>query len=177
MIKAKTIALAIPRENRRVALAVLSAIGATIAENRKEQDALQNATSTNEAGVLPPDQFPPARIERLRRAVVQEIWEPDLRSELVDRCVKLVATGIVTASELRQAIALAKEKRRIYEETGGLRGSESAWKPLGAWCKEKFENAGVVWTKTDKRLEPKPNSPKPVALRAVDFKGAPIMEQ
>ena len=158
MIKAKTIALAIPKSNRRVALAVLAAIGATIKECAKAQE----------------PEWQSDYAAKLRRAIVRDVWEPDLRAELVDRCVNLVATKRVTLSELKQAIADAKEKRRQYELTGGKSGAESIWKPLGAWCRGRYEAAGIVWTKTDKLLEPEPPRSRPAPLRAVDVHGNPV---
>ncbi|MBR0225298.1 MAG: hypothetical protein IJL92_04485 [Thermoguttaceae bacterium] len=111
---------------------------------------------------------------KLRRAIVRDVWEPDLRAELVDRCVNLVATKRVTLSELKKAIAEAKEKRRQYELTGGKSGAESIWKPLGAWCRGRYEAEGLVWTKTDKLLEPEPPRLRPAPLRAVDVHGNPV---
>lgn len=101
-------------------------------------------------------QVDPRQVAKLRQTIVEDIWESDLRAELVDRCVDLAVSGVVTVAELHKAIQRSKAKNQQFKDSGGLRGSESIWRPLGAWCKRKYEDVGRVWTKTNQRLEPAP---------------------
>lgn len=132
-------------------------------EYKEERAKIQSDANAPVArdGKLPPNRFPADKVARLRSLLVRDIWEPDLRAELVDRCVRLVASGVCNGTELKKAIAHAKEKKRAFEESDGKRGSDSLWKPLGVWCKGKYEAAGVAWSKTDKRLEPQPRDDAP----------------
>lgn len=87
-----------------------------------------------------------------RDQLVRKIWSVDLRKELVDRIIAVKESG-VAEYEITKIIDRAKER----EERDGV----PSWKTLGGWCKQKYEDAGVEWTKCAKELEPKPEPLKP----------------
>lgn len=109
-----------------------------------------------------PLNWPADKVQRYRTFIVRKIWEPDLRAELVDRVVELVVNGFVTYQEVDQIIEKAAQRKRRYDDTNGEKGSESMWRTIGAWTKEKWIESGRAWTATNKRLEPKPPEVKPI---------------
>lgn len=103
-----------------------------------------------------------AKIKRFRNVVVRKIWEPDLRAELVDRIVDLTVNGFVRPSEVNKIIDKATHRKRLYDETNGAKGTESIWRTIGAWVKQRWQESGRTWTATNKRLEPQPPEQKSV---------------
>ena len=87
-----------------------------------------------------------------RDQLVRKIWSVQLRKELVDRIIAVKESG-VAEYEITKIIDRAKER----EERDGV----PSWKTLGGWCKQKYEDAGVEWTKCAKDMEPKPEPIKP----------------
>ena len=106
------------------------------------------------------------RRAKLRAAIVRKVWEPGLRSELVDRIVDLVASGAVPVHELKHALRDAVERRDLFNVSNGRFGREKAWHTLGTWCKAVYLRAGRTWTPTAPDLEPAPD-PDPAHLRLV----------
>lgn len=109
-----------------------------------------------------PLNWPADKVQRYRTFIVRKMWEPDLRAELVDRIVELVVNGFVTYQEVDQIIEKAAQRKRRYDDTNGAKGSESMWRTIGAWTKEKWIETGRSWTATNKRLEPRPPEQKSI---------------
>lgn len=125
----------------------------------KEQPATQQPAPVKEARPL---NWPADKVQRYRIFLVRKMWETDLRAELVDRIVELVVNGFVTYQEVDQIIEKATQRKRRYDETNGAKGSESMWRTIGAWTKEKWIETGRSWTATNKRLEPRPPEQKSI---------------
>lgn len=96
------------------------------------------------------------KIKSFRSLVARKIWEPDLRSELVDRIVDLVVSGYVRVEEVEKIVEKAQRRKLQFEETNGVKGCESVWRTIGSWTKERWIQSGRQWTATSKQLEPKP---------------------
>lgn len=97
---------------------------------------------------------------KYRAEIVAKIWEPDLRSELVDRIVAAIAAGWTDKKSAKAAIKKAVDARNEYDRSGGTRGKDSVWKPLATWLKGVFESNGVEWTPTASAIEPRPELEK-----------------
>lgn len=93
---------------------------------------------------------------KLRSIIVADMWEPDLRRELVDRIVDLVDFGDVSASEVKKQIAAAKEKKNLFRSTSGEKGRESVWQTMATWVRRQWESKGLEWRRTSMDLEPMP---------------------
>lgn len=100
------------------------------------------------------ERFDSDTASKLRAQLVAQIWEPDLRRELVDRVVVAFDRNWIDAATLKAAIAQAKDKKREYERGGA--GADSIWKPIASWIKGVFEANGVRWTPTASAVEPRP---------------------
>ena len=94
--------------------------------------------------------------DALRRAIVAQIWTPDLRAELVDRVVELCAGGGVILSEFNDTARRAVWSYRQWQETNGARGIRAPWIAVAGWLKRKYEIDGRPWTPAAPALEPKP---------------------
>ena len=94
--------------------------------------------------------------DALRRAIVAQIWTPDLRAELVDRVVEICAGGGVILSEFSDTARRAVWSYRQHQETNGARGIRAPWIAVAGWLKRKYEIDGRPWTPTAPMLEPKP---------------------
>jgi len=114
-----------------------------------------SAPPTSRARTLTPE-----RRSRFRAWLVSKVWEPDLRSELVDRIVFAYEQGFVDASEVKAAVRNALDRKLDHERTGGNKGKDAIWKTLASWCKSVFETHGVEWTATASVLEPRPQAPR-----------------
>ena len=90
-----------------------------------------------------------------RENLVRRIWAPDLRKDLADRIVALHESGVYS-SEINSAIRDAEAKVEQFKASGGAKGINAVWKSLGAWCKQKYLDAGVEWVKCSPTLEEKP---------------------
>ena len=97
------------------------------------------------------------KIKSFRSLVARKIWEPDLRSELVDRIVDLVVSGYVRVEEVEKIVEKAQRRKLQFEETNGVKGCESVWRTIGSWTKERWIQSGRQWTATSKQLEPQPH--------------------
>lgn len=104
---------------------------------------------------------------KMRANLVSEIWEPELRVELVDRIVAAYDRGWIDAVSLRAAIKRAQDRKSEYDRTNGARGKDAVWKTLASWCKGIYETNGYEWRATASALEPRPQ--KPAARRRVIF--------
>ena len=96
------------------------------------------------------------KVEKLRRKIVNQIWEIELRKELVDRLVFAVVTKMTDYISLEAAIKRAKSLKSDYERTDGRYGKDVIWKPLSSWCKDVYESNGVAWKKVASGPEPRP---------------------
>ncbi len=117
-----------------------------------------------------------ANVARLRAAIVARIWEPDLRSELVDRIVGVIGAGWVDVRATKAAIRKAAEARADYERTNGTRGVDSLWKPLATWLKGVYEANGAAWTPTASAIEPQPKQTERKPRRVITLDGAVVYE-
>lgn len=99
----------------------------------------------------------PEERARIRAKLVAEIWEPELRVDLVDRIVDALLTGYTSPAELRAAVKTANDRKQIYDKTNGAKGKDAIWKTLASWIKGRYEAKGVEWTPTRAALEPKPD--------------------
>ena len=88
--------------------------------------------------------------------IVSDIWEPDLRSELVDRVVYAVSTKLVDSTTLKIVIDKAIAAKKEYADTGGRRGKDSNWTTLATWLKGVYEQNQIKWTSTKGAVEPRP---------------------
>lgn len=104
---------------------------------------------------------------KMRANLVAEIWEPELRVELVDRIVAAYDRGWIDAVSLRAAIKRAQDRKSEYDRTNGARGKDAVWKTLASWCKGIYETNGYEWRATASALEPRPQ--QPAARRRVIF--------
>lgn len=94
--------------------------------------------------------------EKYRAALVAQIWSDDLRAELVDRVVDLVANGDALGAEVDDEIRRANYAVNLYKETDGARGIKAHWVAFTAFCKRKYSATGRVWTVPESKLEPQP---------------------
>ena len=94
--------------------------------------------------------------DALRRAIVAQIWTPDLRAELVDRVVELCEGGGAILSEFNDTARRALYSYRLYQETNHARGLSAPWMSIAAWAKRKYEADRRPWTPVAPALEPKP---------------------
>lgn len=106
--------------------------------------------------------FSPDQAARLHAEIVDKIWEPDLRRELVDRIVYAFDHNWIDGATLSAAISKARAAKSDYERTQGAIGRDSVWKSLGCWIKGVFAANNERWTPTGSAVEPRP-VPKPVA--------------
>ena len=81
--------------------------------------------------------------ERLRASIVRHIWTCDLRSDLVDRAVDLVDSGVVTIDELKKSVFRSAKRT-------------DPWKDFGRAVKGWTARAGIPWTPTTAATEPEP---------------------
>lgn len=118
------------------------------------------ATATSTAGgfLVEIPESDREKATRLRELIVRKCYEQELRRELVDRLVLIVARGWATTKELENAIISAKKKRAVWEATDGAKGREFMWQTLAKWGKGVFAREGVTWTQTDAALEPPPRT-------------------
>ena len=104
----------------------------------------------------------PDKQARFRAKLVADIWEPDLRSELVDRIANAAALRWFDMKTLTAAIRRAKSLKYDYEKSDGARGKDAIWKTLATWIKGVYAARGVEWTPTSSALEPRaPSRPTP----------------
>lgn len=144
----------IPSDQQGAALLVLSAfryisdlgLAPTPAASATPTDLTHHLTADKEAA--------------LREKVVSEIWEPDLRSELVDRIVAVVSSRLVDAITLKAVIRKAIAEKDEYDRTDGKRGKSAYWKTLAIWLKGVYEQNGLKWTSTKGAVEPRPKQPR-----------------
>lgn len=126
-----------------------------------------------------------AKLERLRAALVTKIWEPMLRTDLVDRIVYLIAHGFVSFTEFEKYVEQAKKARDLFEKTDGLKGSSNMWGKLASVCRRFYEKNNLEWSPTNGPFEPMPavlkqaemkarEKARPVKFRPVDHEGNPI---
>lgn len=104
-----------------------------------------------------------SKAQSFRRWLVRQIYEPELRAELVDRIVNLYTSGQASVSEIKETINKARTLKRAFVNSDGMKGKQSMWLTIGAWCKSKYISAGWGWDKTTPRLEP-----APAKLRSVE---------
>lgn len=97
--------------------------------------------------------------QSFRAKLVNQIWESDLRSDLVDRIVFAYDGGYFDVPTLRSAIRRAKSRKADYERSNGMKGKDAIWKTLASWLKGVYESHGVEWTPTASALEPRPEAP------------------
>ena len=91
---------------------------------------------------------------RLRDKLARDLWEVNLKAELLDRAIELYKAGVVTAEEIRAAVAKADDERAAYEKTG--RGVNAKWKSFAAAVKGWYNRAGWMWSPCLGPSEPKP---------------------
>ena len=122
--------------------------------------ALASAACFQEQDAAPslPENVDKGKVARLRAFIVSEIWEPELRSELVDRLTNAVVTRMTDAKTLRAAIKRAKSLKADYDRTGGGKGRDAIWRTLAAWLRGVYESKGIEWRETRAALEPRPES-------------------
>lgn len=95
---------------------------------------------------------------KTRDEIVAQIWEPDLRSDLVDRIVYARVSGWIDQPTIKAAIKKALDSRAEYERSGGQRGRDAVWKALAVWIKGVYESNNVAWTPTRSAIEPRPSA-------------------
>lgn len=100
-----------------------------------------------------------SQLASFRAKLVNQIWESDLRADLVDRIVFAYDGGYFDVPTLRSAIRRAKSRKADYERSNGLKGKDAIWKTLASWLKGVYESHGVEWTPTASALEPRPEAP------------------
>ena len=97
--------------------------------------------------------FSEPKVQRLRRKIARDLYEPGLHAGLVDRATAAVVARIASTNELAAAIRYAKEERRRAETTNGFRGNPVVWRSFAPFVKSWFDEAGYSWTPTDNRRE------------------------
>ena len=97
--------------------------------------------------------FSEPKVQRLRRKIARDLYEPGLHAGLVDRATAAVVARIASTNELAAAIRYAKEERRRAETTNGFRGNPIVWRSFAPFVKSWFDEAGYRWTPTDNRRE------------------------
>ena len=97
--------------------------------------------------------FSEPKVQRLRRKIARDLYEPGLHAGLVDRATAAVVARIASTNELAAAIRYAKEERRRAETTNGFRGNPVVWRSFAPFVKSWFDEAGYRWTPTDNRRE------------------------
>lgn len=95
---------------------------------------------------------------KTRAEIVAQVWEPDLRSDLVDRIVLARVNGWIDQPTIKAAIKKALDARAEYERSGGQRGRDAAWKSLAVWIKGVYESNNAAWTPTRSAIEPRPSA-------------------
>ncbi len=101
-----------------------------------------------------------------RNSLLRELYEPGLHADLFDRAICALAKRLVTASELKAAIRLAREEKRLGETTNGFRGAKTHWQTFCLSVKSWFDAAGYRWTPTSFRREPRPTFTRRVPIVA-----------
>ncbi len=101
--------------------------------------------------------FDAPNVAALRRAVVRDIWEPELHSELVDRIVFGLVRGIVGRAEWRGIVAEAQNRRDVYRRSKDGKGAATLWRTVAVKVKSAFDAAGWTWTATTNDREPEPS--------------------
>ena len=144
--------------------ALVSALGWLVVIEKNRAPSPPASWTLPEQSVSPPPTrartLTPERRSRFRAWLVSKVWEPDLRSELVDRIVFAYEQGFVDASEVKAAVRNTLDRKLDHERTGGRKGKDAIWKTLASWCKSVFETHGVEWTATASVLEPRPQAPR-----------------
>jgi len=96
----------------------------------------------------------------LRRRLSAIVWEPSLKSDLLDRAVAAFTLGFKSASEL---VCLA---RRAVDRAG--KKGASIWSVFCLDVKSAFERMGIGWNPTGERFEAAPSRVPIVALQLND---------
>ena len=92
----------------------------------------------------------------VRRQLLQELYEPGLHADLIDRTICALAKHYVSPKELKDAIRIAQEEKRVRETTNGFKGAKTYWQTFCLSVKSWFDAAGYRWTPTSFRREPRP---------------------
>lgn len=140
---------------RGAAVLILSTLG--YVAKCLETEAPTTATATP---ATPPANVSDDKLARLRAKLVADVWEPDLRSDLIDRIVEAYRLGWTDAKTLQAVVAKATKAKTLFETSEGQRGKDSNWKTLSTWCKGVFERNGKKWKPTSSALEPRPRQPR-----------------
>ena len=109
--------------------------------------------------------FSEPKVQRLRRKIARDLYEPGLHAGLVDRATAAVVARIASTNGLAAAIRYAKEERRRAETTNGFRGNPVVWRSFAPFVKSWFDEAGYRWTPTDNRRE---RVPVPISAGETD---------
>lgn len=104
-----------------------------------------------------------------RAELVAKIWEPDLKSELVDRLLQAVDNQWTDEKTLDAVVDKALSLKTAYENTNGKSGSDSTWKPLAMFLQNVYKTNGATWEPTTGKFEPRPKD-QPKQRRRVVFK-------
>ncbi len=96
------------------------------------------------------------KIAALRSKIAARVWEPWMRSDLIDRLVAAVAYGWTSASNAFAFCRHAVDQRDVYKSSNGRRGSAHIWSTLALDVKQTVENAGVEWEETRRGFELEP---------------------
>lgn len=96
------------------------------------------------------------RAVSVRRRLLQELYEPGLHADLIDRTICALAKHYVSPKELKDAIRIAQEEKRVRETTNGFKGAKTLWQTFCLYVKSWYDAAGIRWTPTSFRREPAP---------------------
>lgn len=87
---------------------------------------------------------------KLRADIKGHVWEPDLKSELLDRAVALVEAGVVSSKELKATIE--RSERNPNSEGDGV---ARRWRYFAAMVKKWTTRTGETWTPCSEFFEPR----------------------
>lgn len=94
----------------------------------------------------------------IRAWLVKQLWEPGLRSELIDRIAAAIIADLpgLSRHNVQAIINAAGDAVRYYENTNGLRGRKNKRDTVAPYLRQCLAAAGFAWTPTAPDLEPQP---------------------
>ena len=94
----------------------------------------------------------------IRSWLVKQLWEPGLRSELIDRIAAAIIADLpgLSRHNVQAIINTAGDAVLYYENTNGLRGRKNKRDTVAPYLRQCLDAAGFAWTPTAPDLEPQP---------------------
>ena len=89
-------------------------------------------------------------LANIRADIKRHIWEPDLKSEILDRALMLVDAGVVTMKELETAVKRS-ERTPPTEKSGKTR----RWAGFARTVKRWYSRTSEKWTPCAEIFEPR----------------------